>query len=34
MEDVKGNWRKQYNKEHGDMYSSPYIVRIIKSRSD
>jgi hypothetical protein len=27
-----GEWRKLYNKELHDLYSSPSIIRIIKSR--
>jgi hypothetical protein len=29
---VTGGWRKLHNKELHDMYSSPSIIRIIKSR--
>jgi hypothetical protein len=29
---VTGEWRKLRNKEHHDLYSSPSIIRIIKSR--
>jgi hypothetical protein len=29
---VTGGWRKQYNKEIHYLYSSPYIIRMIKSR--
>jgi hypothetical protein len=29
---VTGGWRKLYNKELHNMYSSPSIIRIIKSR--
>jgi hypothetical protein len=29
---VKGEWRKLLNKELRDLYSSPSIIRIIKSR--
>jgi len=29
---VKGEWRKLHNEELNDMYSSPNIVRVIKSR--
>jgi len=25
-------WRKIHNEEHNDLYSSPHIVRVIKSR--
>jgi hypothetical protein len=27
-----GEWRKLYNEELNDLYSSPIIVRVIKSR--
>jgi hypothetical protein len=29
---VTGEWRKLHNKELHDLYSSPRIIRIIKSR--
>jgi hypothetical protein len=29
---VTGEWRKLYNEELHDLYSSPSIIRIIKSR--
>jgi hypothetical protein len=29
---VTGEWRKLHNKELHDLYSSPSIIRIIKSR--
>jgi hypothetical protein len=29
---VAGEWRKLHNKELHDLYSSPSIIRIIKSR--
>jgi hypothetical protein len=32
-DEVTGEWRKLHNKELHDLYSSPYIVRIIKSRT-
>jgi len=32
-DDVIGEWRKLYNKELKDLYSSPNIVRVMKSRS-
>jgi hypothetical protein len=31
-DEVTGEWRKLYNKEHRDLYSSPSIIRIITSR--
>jgi hypothetical protein len=31
-DEVKGWWRKLHNKEHHDLYTSPSIIRIIKSR--
>jgi hypothetical protein len=30
--EVKGKWRKLHNEELRDLYSSPSIIRIIKSR--
>jgi hypothetical protein len=30
--EVMGEWRKLHNKELHDLYSSPSIIRIIKSR--
>jgi hypothetical protein len=30
--EVTGEWRKLHNKEIHDLYSSPSIIRIIKSR--
>jgi hypothetical protein len=29
---VTGEWRKLHNEERRDLYSSPVIIRIIKSR--
>jgi hypothetical protein len=29
---VKGHWRKLHNEEHHNLYSSPNIIRMIKSR--
>ena len=29
---VTGEWRKLHNEEHNDLYSSPNIVWVIKSR--
>jgi hypothetical protein len=31
-DDVTGDWRKQHNEELHNMYSSPSIIRMIKSR--
>ena len=31
-DEVIGEWRKLHNKELNDLYSSPNIVRVIKSR--
>jgi hypothetical protein len=31
-EEVRGEWRKLHNRELNDLYSSPSIVRVIKSR--
>jgi hypothetical protein len=31
-DEVTGEWRKFHNKELHDLYSSPYIVRVIRSR--
>jgi hypothetical protein len=31
-DEVTGEWRKLLNEELNDMYSSPNIVRVIKSR--
>jgi hypothetical protein len=31
-DEVTGEWRKLHNKEFNDLYSSPSIIRIIKSR--
>jgi hypothetical protein len=31
-DELKGEWRKLHNKELHDLYSSPSIIRIIKSR--
>jgi hypothetical protein len=30
--DVMGDWRKLYNEELHNLYSSPNIIRMIKSR--
>jgi len=31
-DEVTGEWRRLHNEELNDLYSSPYIVRVIKSR--
>ena len=31
-DEVTGEWRKLYNEELSDLYSLPYIVRLVKSR--
>jgi hypothetical protein len=31
-DDVTGDWRKLHNEELHDLYSSPHIIRMIKSR--
>jgi hypothetical protein len=31
-DEVTGEWRQLYNEERRDLYSSPSIIRIIKSR--
>ena len=32
MDEVTGEWMRLHNKELNDLYFSPYIVRVIKSR--
>jgi hypothetical protein len=32
MDEVTGEWRKLHNEELRDLYSSPSIIKIIKSR--
>ena len=32
MYEVKGDWRRLHNEQLNDLYSSPNIVRVIKSR--
>jgi hypothetical protein len=31
-DEVTGDWRRLHNEERNDLYSSPNIVRVIKSR--
>ena len=31
-DEVKGKWRRSHNEELNDLYPSPIIVRVIKSR--
>jgi hypothetical protein len=31
-DEVTGEWRKLYNEEFNDLYSSPSIIRIMKAR--
>jgi hypothetical protein len=31
-DEVKGKWRRVYNEELYDLYSSPDIIRVMKSR--
>ena len=31
-DEVTGEWRKLHNEELNDLYCSPYIVRVVKSR--
>jgi hypothetical protein len=32
MEEVAGEWRRLHNKEPHNMYTSPYIIKMIKER--
>jgi len=32
-DEITGEWRKPHNEELNDLYSSPNILRVIKSRS-
>jgi hypothetical protein len=31
-DEATGEWRRLHNEELNDLYSSPYIIRVIKSR--
>ena len=31
-EEIAGEWRKLHNEEFHDLFPSPYIIRVIKSR--
>jgi len=31
-EEVTGKWRRLPNEEHNELYSSPNIIRVVKSR--
>jgi hypothetical protein len=31
-DEARGEWRRLHNEEHNDLYSSPNIIRVIKSR--
>jgi hypothetical protein len=31
-EEVEENWRRQHNQEHNNLYVSPNIIRVIRSR--
>jgi hypothetical protein len=31
-DEVTGEWRKVHNEEFNDLYSSPHIIRVIRSR--
>jgi len=32
-DEVTGEWRKLHNEELNDVYSSPYVIRVIKSKT-
>ena len=32
-DDVTREWRRPHNEELNDLYTSPYIIRVIKSRT-
>jgi hypothetical protein len=32
MEEITGNWRRLHNEELHDLYTSPNVIRMVKSR--